>query len=243
MWDPRIEGFGPRLLSSMNHSKRYQEGSKLVDRTKKYSIDEAIALIKQAPSVKFDAGVELHIKLGIDPKKAGQTVRGTLVMPHGTGKVKRIIAFVPPEKEAEAKAAGADLIGNKATIAEIATTKKINFDIVVAHPGMMRELAPIARILGQKGLMPNPKTETVGPNIAGMIKELQRGKIAYRNDDTGNLHLLIGRVSASADQLKANLEAVIDVVKKAKPEDLKGSFFKNVVICSSMGPSIKLNVK
>lgn len=227
----------------MKHSKRYREETKLVDQTKKYSVDEAVALLKQAPVVKFDAGVELHVKLGIDPKKADQMVRGTLVLPYGTGKTKRIIAFVPPEKEAEAKGAGADLIGNKTAIAEIAATKKINFDVAVAHPGMMRELAAVARILGQKGLMPNPKTETVGPNVAAMIKALKKGKTAYRNDDTGNLHLLVGRVSYESEKLKANIEAAIEVIKKSKPDDLKGSFFKNIVICSSMGPSIKLNMK
>jgi large subunit ribosomal protein L1 len=226
----------------MSHSKRFQEAIAKIDRAKTYTVDEAIQFVKQNP-VKFDAGVELHFKLGIDPKKSEQTVRSTLVLPHGTGKTLRVAAFVGPNQEAEATAAGADLIGTQEVIDKIKETGKCAFDVAVATPEMMKKIGPIAKILGQQGLMPSPKTETVGPDVKKMVSELKGGKVAFRSDDGGNLHFLVGRVSFPDEKLKANIQAVLDVVRKAKPAESKGIFLLNVVLSSSMGPGIKISAE
>jgi len=225
----------------MAHSKRYKEVAKKVDATKTYSLSEAIGLLKENP-VKFDAGVELHIHLGIDASKSDQLVRSTVVMPHGTGKSKKVIAFVNPQHEAEAKAAGADIIGTDEVIAQIKATGKCQFDVAVATPDMMKKLGVIAKILGQQGLMPSPKTETVGPDVTKMVSELKGGKIAYRNDDGANVHVLVGRVSFDEKKLSENITAVIDSVKKAKPQTSKGAYLKLVVLASSMGPGLKVSL-
>lgn len=221
-------------------SKRMKALQVKVDENKVYSTEEAIALVKETSGVKFDASVEIHAKLGIDTKKSEQQIRATVVLPHGTGKTKKIAAFVSPEKEKEAKEAGADFVYGEEEIKKIKDTQKIEFEVAITTPDMMPKLAQIAKVLGPKGLMPNPKTETVGPNVKLMIEQLKKGKITFKNDDTANIHQMIGKTSFTELQLKENLQAFLDTLKKAKPSSSKGVFIKNLVICSTMGPAIKI---
>jgi len=223
-------------------SKRYSELAKLVDPKKQYIPAEAIELVKKTSSTKFDGTVELHVRLGIDVKKSDQQVRYTIVMPHAAGKTKKVAAFVPGDKEKDAKEAGAEIVGSEELIEKIATSGKIDFDVAVATPDMMPKLAKLAKILGPKGIMPNPKTETVGTNVKKMVEELKKGKVTVKNDSTGNLHQAIGKASNSTTDLSENLAAVITAIRKAKPASAKGSYMKNVVITSTMGPAIKLDV-
>ncbi|MEK7625667.1 MAG: 50S ribosomal protein L1 [Patescibacteria group bacterium] len=221
-------------------SKRMKELATKVDKTKVYPIDEAIKLVLETSNVKFDAGVEVHAHLGIDPKKGEQQIRATVTLPHGTGKTKTVAAFVSPEKEKEAKEAGADFIYGEEEIKKIKDTGKIEFEVAVTTPDMMSKLAQIAKVLGPKGLMPNPKTETVGPNIKKLIEELKKGKVTYKNDDTSNIHQAIGKVSFGEAKLKENFVALLESLKKAKPATAKGTYFQSLSICSTMGPSIKV---
>jgi len=211
-----------------------------VDQTKLYTVEEAIKLVKETSNVKFDASVEVHVQLGIDPKKGEQQIRSTVVLPHGTGKSKKVAAFVSAEKEKEAKEAGADFIYGEEDIKKIKDTGKIAFDIAITTPDMMPKLAIAAKVLGPKGLMPNPKTETVGVNIKKMIEELKKGKITFKNDDGGNVHQIIGKVSFDETKLKENFDAFMEALKKAKPSSSKGTYIKSLTICSSMGPAIKV---
>lgn len=222
-------------------SKRYQAVATKISADKSYSIAEAIAFLKEAPT-KFDSSIELHVRLGIDPKKSDQTVRGSAQLPHGTGKTKRIIAFVGSNAEADAKAAGADSIGTAEIIQAIKTTGKVDFDVAVATPDMMKLLAPIARILGQKGLMPNPKTDTVGPDVKKMITALKKGKVNFKNDATSNVHLAVGKLSFTAEQLAENIQATIEALRKAKPAGSKGQYFRSVTVTSTMGPGVAISV-
>lgn len=224
------------------HGKKYQEIKKIIDSQKTYTVEEAIDLIKKVSKEKFDAGVEIHLKLGIDPTKGEQQVRGTIVLPWSIGKTKKVAAFVEPNKEKEAKEAGADIVGGEELIKEIKSSEKINFDVAVATPGMMPKLAQIAKILGPKGLMPNPKNDTVGLDVKKMIEELKKGKITFKNDDTGNIHQLIGKVSFEKSKLLENLNAFVEAVRRAKPPSAKGVYIKNAVLCSTMGPGIKVNL-
>lgn len=212
-----------------------------VDKNKVYVLDEAIKLIKETSGVKFDAAVEVHANVGIDPKKGEQQIRATVVLPHGTGKSKVIAAFVSPDKEKEAKDAGADFVYGEEEMKKIKDTGKFNFEIAVTTPDMMPKMASVAKILGPKGLMPNLKTETVSPNLKKMIEELKKGKITFKNDDTSNIHVSVGRVSFSETQLKENITAFIEALKKAKPSSAKGTYVKNLVVCSTMGPAIHLS--
>jgi len=223
-------------------SKRFQEAQKLVDPKKSYSVDEAVGILKKMPATKFDAAVEFHVKLGINPTKGDQQVRGTIVLPHGTGKTKKVIAFVEAEKEAEAKAAGADIIGNEEVMGQILKTGTIEFDVAVATPVMMPKLSKVAKILGPRGLMPNPKTDTVGTNITKMIQEQKAGKVSFKNDDKGNIHQAFGRFSFEETKLKENLTALIEAVKKAKPATSKGIYIQNAVICATMSPGIHIEI-
>lgn len=224
------------------HSKRYRAALGKVDRNKAYPVDEAFALVKETATTKFDGSVEVHLHLGIDPSKAEQMVRSTAQLPHGTGKKLKITVFAKGPAAEAAKKAGADTVGDDDLIADIKKTGRTDFDIAIATPDMMKTLAPIAKTLGTKGLMPNPKNETVTPDPAKMVTALQTGKISFRTDDSGNLHQVIGKVSFSADQLKANFETLIDAVRKAKPSESKGTFMQSVTLTSSMGPGIKVAV-
>lgn len=223
-------------------SKRYQELAKLIDKDKTYSLDEALEIINKFPKRKNDGGVELHLRLGIDPKKSDQTAKVSVILPSGAPKEKKLIAFVLPENEEKAQKAGADLIGNENTIKEIKKSEKLNFEIAIAEPGMMKNLGPIAKVLGTKGLMPNPKLGTVGPNIEGIIKDVKGGKVSFRNDESGNIHVLVGRMSWDADKVKANVEATIEELKRNKPESLKGTYIKGATLAASMSPGIRIAV-
>ncbi len=224
-------------------SKRMNDLKTKVDKEKVYNLEEAIAVVKDTSNVKFDASVELHARLGIDTKKSDQQVRSTVVLPHGTGKTKRIAAFVGPNDEKAAKDAGADLILGEEEIKTIKDTGKIDFDIAVATPEMMPKLAVAARVLGPKGLMPNPKTETVDKNVAKMIEALKKGKAAFKNDDTGNIHQLVGKVSFDNEKLRENITAFLEALRKAKPSGTKGAFIKTLYLTSAMGPSVKVAVE
>jgi len=222
-------------------SKRLDALSAKVDKSKVYSVDEAIKLVKETAGVKFDASIEVHAHLGIDIKKSDQQVRATVVLPHGTGKTKTVAAFVAPDKEKEAKDAGADFVYGEEDIKKIKDTGKINFEVAVTTPDFMPKLAQAAKVLGPKGLMPNPKTETVNPNLRKMIEELKKGKITFKNDDTGNVHQLIGKASYSDEKLKENYLVLIEAIKKAKPGSAKGTYIQNLIVCSTMGPAIKIS--
>lgn len=226
----------------MPRSKRYAAQVKLVDRMKRYSLDEAIILVQKTNAARFDAAVEAHCNLGIDPKNGEQQVRSTVVLPHGTGKTKRVAAFVPSAKEADAKSAGADLIGGKELIEQIKSTEATAFDVAVATPDMMKELATIAKILGPRGLMPSPKTGTVTQDIRRIVSDLKGGMVAFKNDDTGNLHQAIGRVSWDAAKIRQNLAVFLDAVRRAKPPSSKGVFLRSVTLTSTMGPGIRVQV-
>ena len=210
-----------------------------VDPKKVYALDEAIALVKETSDVKFDAAVEVHARLGIDPKKGEQQVRATVVLPHGTGKTKTIAAYVGPNDEKAAKEAGADFVYGEPDIKKLKETEKIEFDIAVATPEMMPKLAAVAKLLGPKGLMPNPKSGTVDKDVSKMITELKGGKAVFKNDDTGNIHQVIGKVSFDAQKLAENLRAFLDALKKAKPSSAKGIYIRSLHLTSSMGPSIR----
>jgi large subunit ribosomal protein L1 len=212
------------------------------DRAKTYPIAEAIKFAKEASKEKFDPSVDVHFNLGIDTSKGEQQVRGTVALPHGVGKTIRIVAFVEPSKEAEAKAAGADLIGNDEFIDKIKKTEKTDFDLAIAEPSVMKKLGMIAKILGTRGLMPSPKNETVTPDPIKAIAEFKKGKLSFKNDDTGNLHITIGRKSFTDDKLADNFNALLEIIKKAKPSASKGTFIKNVTLCTSMGPGIKIQL-
>ncbi|MBI3120022.1 MAG: 50S ribosomal protein L1 [Candidatus Kerfeldbacteria bacterium] len=227
----------------MKRSKRYQSARGFLETGKTYALPDAIELVKKTATTKFDGSVEVHIRLGIDPKQSDQQVRGTVVLPHPTGSKKVLAAFVTPDKAQEAKDAGADFVYDVQDIEKIAKgTEKIRFDIALALPTMMRELGKIAKILGQKGLMPNPKTETVTPNIGQAIKELRGGKVAYRVDANGNIHQVVGRASFEPNILKENIEAFLDAVKRARPEALKGRFILGATIHATMGPGVALDI-
>lgn len=223
----------------MKHSKRYRALAEKIDSSKVYTISEALLLLKESPAV-FDSGVELHVKLGIDPKKSEQTVRGTAVLPHGTGKTKCVAAFVSSRYEQEARDAGADIIGTEEVIATIQKTGKCAFDVAVATPDMMKKLGSIAKILGQQGLMPNPKTETVGNNVDKMVRELKTGKIAFRSDNGGNVHFLIGRVSFDMKQLEENAANIVKALQRAKPDESKGIYLQAATLATSMSPGIRV---
>lgn len=221
-------------------SKRIKELSAKIDKNKVYQLEEAVALVKETSNVKFDASVEIHVNLGIDPKKGDQIIRSTVTLPHGSGKEKKIAAFT--SKIDEAKKAGANIAGDDDLIAKIKKTGKCDFDVAVATPDMMPKIAKIAQILGQKGLMPNPKSGTIGPNIEKIIKELKGGKETFKNDDSGNLHLVVGKVSFDDKKLIENASSFMDVVKSIKPSAVKGTYIRGVALSSSMGPSIKLSL-
>ena len=221
-------------------SKRYNEVLKLVEKDKTYSIEEAVRLAKQTSTVKFDASVEVHIRLNIDTKQTDQKIRTQIQLPAGTGKTLKIAAFVSLAKEKEAKAAGADIVGGEELIKKIKETGKTDFDMAVAEPAMMKGLAVIAKTLGQRGLMPNPKTGTVTPDIAKAVKELKSGKVDVRTDDTGVIHQAIGKVSFDDQKLVENFGVLKDAIQRAKPVSVKKEFISSISISTSMGPGIRV---
>jgi len=225
----------------MPRSKRYQEAKKLIDPKKLYSPTDALELLKKVLATKFDATVEAHVNLGIDVKKGDQQVRATVIFPHSIGKAKRVTAFVPADRVQEAKDAGADVAGGEELIEEITKTGKMDFDVAVATPDMMSKLAKVAKILGPAGLMPNPKTDTVGANIKKIIEEIKRGKVAFKNDATANIHQAVGKISMATTEIVANLTMLVEAVKKTKPASSKGTYLKSITIKSTMSPGIHLD--
>lgn len=222
------------------HSKRYQNFKNKLSQEEKriFDIEEAVKKVKEGANVKFDESIEAHIKLNLDKKSGTQVVRGTIVFPKSWGKSRRIAAFVTPEKVKEAKEAGAAIAGGEELVQKIKTTQKVNFDLALAEPAMMRHLGQIGKFLGQKGLMPNPKSETVTPNIIAAIKEFASGKISFKSDEQGIVHQVIGKMSFSEAELANNFKVLLEAVKKQAPEGQKGELVKSISICSTMGPGI-----
>jgi large subunit ribosomal protein L1 len=224
------------------HSKRFAELSQKIDKTKAYPIEEAIKLAKETATTKFDSSIEVSIRTGIDPSKSEQQIRSTVLLPHGNGKKIKIAVIAPADKQKEAKEAGADMVGGQELIDEIAKSQKTDFDILLTVPEMMKDLAKVAKILGPKGLMPNPKTETVTPNIKKAVEELSKGKVAFRADDTGNIHLSIGKAKFDDQKLLDNYNAFRETLLKVKPSTIKGDYLIKVTLSSSMGPGIKVQI-
>ncbi len=220
-------------------SKRYNAAVSLIESGKSYSIEEAIALVKKSSTVKFDASIDVAFRLGLNTKHADQQLRGATVLPHGTGKAKKVLVITEGAKAEEAKAAGADVVGGKEILEDI---KKgwLDFEVLIATPDMMAELGKLGRILGPKGLMPNPKTGTVTMDVTKAVQETKAGKVTYRTDKEGNVHLPIGRASFEEEKLVENFTSIYELLMKLKPSSAKGVYMKNVSISSTMGPSIKI---
>lgn len=224
-------------------SKRMNEAAKLVDKSKLYDISEALDLAFKMPKAKFDETVEVHVKLGVDSKQADQQVRGVIVLPHGTGKSKKVLVLAKGEKAEAAKAAGADFVGDDDMIQKIQSENWLDFDTVVATPDMMASLGKVAKILGPKGLMPNPKSGTVTMDTAKAVSEIKAGKIEYRLDKTNIIHCSIGKVSFGVEKLKENYQTLLDAIVKAKPAAAKGTYLKSIAISTTMGAGIKVLAK
>lgn len=226
----------------MKSGKRYAEAMKNVDRAALYDIADAITLVKKNASAKFDETVELHIRTGCDGRHADQQIRGAVVLPHGTGKTVRILVFAKGPKADEAQAAGADYVGAEELIPRIQNDGWLDFDVVVATPDMMGVVGRLGRVLGPKGLMPNPKAGTVTMDVTKAINDIKAGKIEYRLDKTNIIHVPVGKASFTEEMLADNFQTLIDAILKAKPSALKGSYLKSVTLTSTMGPGVKLNV-
>lgn len=224
----------------MKRGKKYQTVAEKLDRNKIYPLPEAVKFLKENKIAKFDESIEVHIKTRIDTKKGEQQIRGTVTLPHGTGKNKKI-AVITSTKEKEAKEAGADLVGGEEMLEKI-KSGKIDFDILVATPEMMPKLATVAKILGPKGLMPNPKTETVTPKIKEVVEALKKGKAAYKNDNSGNIHQVVGKLSFDEAKLVENIKTFISSVEKSKPAAFKGKLIGNITLCSTMGAGLKISL-
>ncbi|MDD3064805.1 MAG: 50S ribosomal protein L1 [Endomicrobiaceae bacterium] len=221
-------------------AKRFNEVSKLVDINKLYSVNEAAALIKQTAKAKFDESVEVHVRLGIDPKKSDQSVRGTVSLPNGIGKTRKVVVIAKGEKQNEAKNAGADAFGSNDIIDEIAKGW-LDFDILVATPDTMKDLSKVAKILGPKGLMPNPKSGTVTFDIEQTVKDLKKGRVEYKNDAYGIIHCAVGKASFEAEKIAENIKTLLEAVQKAKPSVSKGQYIKSISVSSTMGPGIYID--
>ena len=221
--------------------KKYAEAAKKVDQTKSYSVAEAMNLVKETSYVNFDASVEVSFRLNVDPRHADQQIRGAMVLPHGTGKSQKVLGVAQGPKEQEATEAGADYVGGKELLEKI-QKGWFDFDVIIATPNMMGELGKLGRILGPKGLMPNPKTGTVTMDVAKAVEDVKKGKIEYRVDKEGNINLMIGKVSFGEEKLAENFKAIYDVILRARPAAVKGVYMKNVVVSACMGPAIKLDV-
>ena len=227
----------------MKAGKRYTEVAKLVDRSVAYDPSEAVKLIEQTGKAKFDETVELHVRLGVDSRHADQQVRGAVVLPHGTGKTKKVLVFAKGPKADEAQAAGADFVGAEDMVQKIQQENWFDFDAVVATPDMMGVVGRIGKVLGPKGLMPNPKSGTVTMDVTKAINDIKAGKVEYRLDKTNIIHCPIGKVSFGEEKLLENLNAIMEAIAKAKPSAAKGQYFKNASIATTMGPGIKINAQ
>ena len=225
----------------MKRGKKYTEAAKLVDRATQYDVAEAISLVKKTAVAKFDETVEAHIRLGVDGRHADQQVRGAVVLPHGTGKTVRVLVFAKGDKVAEAEAAGADFVGGEELIPRIQNEGWFDFDVVVATPDMMGVVGRLGRVLGPKGLMPNPKAGTVTMDVTKAVNDIKAGKIEYRLDKANIIHCPVGKASFTEEQLTENFNTLMDAIIKAKPASAKGPYMKSVTVTSTMGPGIKVN--
>jgi len=225
----------------MKKGKKYVEAAKLVEKNKLYTKEEAVELVKKTSTTKFDASVELAMNLNLDTKKADQQLRGTICLPHGTGKTKRILVIAKAAKADEAREAGADYVGDLDMLEKIEKENWFEFDTLIATPDMMPALGKLGKVLGPKGLMPNPKTGTVTMDIKKAVEEVKQGRIEYRTDSYGNVHTIIGKVSFTETQLVENLNAFVSMIMKSKPSVVKGTYVKNVSIATTMGPGIKID--
>ncbi|MEI6266585.1 MAG: 50S ribosomal protein L1 [bacterium] len=235
---------GKKKLSAeeKNHSRKYREVMGLIDKTKEYSIEEAVGLAQKTATTKFDSSVEVHIRLNVDPQNSEQQVRGSLVLPNGTGKSKKVLAIVPPEKEKEAIDAGADFAGGEDMIAKI-EKGWLDFEVVVASPDMMPKLGKIGKILGTKGLMPNPKVGTVTANVGKVVTDIKKGMIEYRVDKNSIIHVIIGKVSFDSKKLVENYNELFTTIVKVKPNGVKGTYIKGISLATTMGPGVKVVTK
>jgi large subunit ribosomal protein L1 len=239
MADDKKRNHAPRLKGA---GKKRKEADKKIDRDKIYSLAEAMSLVKTVNLTKFDASVDIHVRLGIDPRKADQALRGTVSLPHGTGKTKKVLVMSTADREGEAMAAGADYFGLEEYIKKF-QDGWLDVDVIIATPNVMAQLGKVARVLGPRGLMPNPKTGTVTVNIADAVSEVKKGKIAFRVDKTGIVHAGVGRVSFSSEQLIENANELIQTLVKMKPSSSKGTYMKSLTIASTMSPGIKVDTK
>lgn len=225
----------------MFRGKNYQESTKLIDALKFYDVNEAMDLAQKTAKAKFDESVEVHVRLGVDPRHAEQQVRGVVVLPHGTGKTLKVLVFAKGDKAREAEAAGADFVGAEELVAKIQGENWFDYDVIVATPDMMGVVGRLGKVLGPKGLMPNPKSGTVTFDLDRAIKEIKAGKVEYRVDKTAIIHVAIGKVSFDTEKLVENFKTLMEAVIKAKPSAAKGTYLKSVVVTSTMGPAIKVN--
>ncbi len=226
----------------MKHGKKYQEAAKLVDRTVQYDTAEAIALVKKTATAKFDETVEVHIRTGCDGRHAEQQIRGAVVLPNGTGKTVRVLVFAKGDKVNEAEAAGADHVGGEELIPKIQNDGWLDFDVVVATPDMMGVVGRLGKVLGPKGLMPNPKAGTVTMDVAKAISDIKAGKIEYRLDKANIIHVPVGKTSFEESKLQENFDALMEAIVKAKPSALKGQYLRSITLATTMGPGVKVNV-
>lgn len=225
----------------MKHGKKYVDSKKLIDKNTAYEPTNALELVKQTAKAKFDETIELHVRLGVDPRHADQQVRGAVVLPHGTGKKVRVLVIARGDKIKEAEQAGADFAGGEEYIAKIKDENWFDFDVIVATPDMMGKIGPIGRVLGPKGLMPNPKSGTVTLDVAKAVTDIKAGKVEYRVDKTAIVHCPIGKTSFDMDKLEENLNVLMGAIIKAKPSAAKGTYVRSVYLSSTMGPSVKVN--
>jgi len=225
----------------MKKSKKYLEASKKIEKSKLYSVEEAVKLAKETSTTKFDASVELAVRLNLDTKKADQQLRGAIVLPNGTGKTKRVLVLARGEAAKAAEAAGADYVGDLNLVEKIEKENWFDYDTIIATPDMMPALGKIGKLLGPKGLMPNPKTGTVTMDTKKAVEDVKKGRVEYRTDSYGNIHALIGKVSFTEKQLQENLESLMNIIKKSKPATVKGKYILNVSLSTTMGPGVKID--